>query len=167
MKVVIIGVRHSQQPDERDADPSELRSAKDALEKSIHNVIESYEIRLICEESRSGVYTIAQRLADRHNPRIRWVPIEMSPEDEQAAGIPNATERNKKRRYLDEETMIWREQRIPEDEVRERFFVEKISREAGNENAETILVVCGCGHAQPLKEKFQTLAEQLEVVWLS
>lgn len=88
--------------------------------------------------------------------------MEMSPEEEQTADIPNATERNKKRRYLDEETMIWKEQRIPEDEVRERFFVEKISREAGN--AETILVVCGCGHAQPLKEKFQKLAEQVEVV---
>lgn len=161
MKVLIIGIFHNEQPNESNADSTKLRLAKNALKNLLRKAIETRQVGFIGEESKHGVETIAKRLADQHNPRIRWADIDMSAEEEQIAGIPDASVRNAKRRCLDEETMTWTEHRIPEDETRECYFVEKVKKEA--KHVESVLVICGQGHVGPLKEKFERMGVEVEV----
>lgn len=161
MRVLIVGVFHNHQEKKSRADSAEVQQAKDALENQLREAIESRKVEFIGEESKHGVETMAKRLADQHIPRILWVNIDMTDDEARAAGVPDASARNAKRRFLDEDTMTWRECRIPEDEIRERFFIDKIKKKW--RNAESILIVCGHGHVEALRAKFQELGDRAEV----
>jgi len=161
MRVLIVGVFHNHQPKKSSGDSDELQRAKDALENLLQEAIESRQVEFIGEESKDGVETVAKQLADQHTPTITWVNIDMTDEEALAAGIPDASARNAKRRFLDGDTMTWKECRIPEDEIRESFFADKTKREAGD--VASILIVCGHGHVECLRTKFQKLGDQVEV----
>lgn len=162
MKVLIIGVLHNQQPTKSSADSAELQREKDALEDMLGDAIESHEVEFIGEESKHGVETIAKQLADQHSPRIKWVCIDMADDEERAAGIFDALQaRPFDTDYDDAGRLMRKYHRIPEDETRERFFVDKIQREA--KTAQSVLVVCGRCHVSPLQERLQKSCKQVEV----
>lgn len=159
MKVLIVGVFHNHQGKKSSADSDEVQLAKDALESLVREAIESRQVKFIGEESKHGLETVAKQLADQQE--IRWVNIDMTDDEARAAGIADASARNEKRRCFDEDTVTFKECRIPEDEIRERFFIDKINEESGN--ADSVLIVCGHGHVEALRAKFGERGEQVEV----
>lgn len=162
MKAFIIGVLHNQQPIKSSADSAELRRVKDTLEDLLSSAIESRKVDFIGEESKHGVKTIAKQLADQHTPIIRWVCIDMTDDEERAAGIFDALQaRPFDTDYDDAGRLMRKYHRIPEDETRERFFVDKIQREA--KALQSILVVCGHCHMNPLQERLRKTCNQVEV----
>jgi hypothetical protein len=163
MKILIIGIYHDQQPIKNGAELAPLRAAKDALEEKLKNEIEARNVGFIGEESKHGIETIGKRLADEHNPKILWANIDMLDEEEKEAGIFDALQHRPFETDYDESGALCRKYlRIPEDEIRERFFVEKTKKNA--EDAESILVICGHEHVGPLKEKLEGEGDQVETV---
>ena len=162
MKVLIIGVLHNQQSTKRTVDSAELQREKDALEDLLMSAIESRKVEFIGEESKHGVETIAKQIAEKHSPRIKWVCIDMTDDEERAAGIFDALKSRPFNTDYDGAGRLMRKyHRIPADETRERFFVEKIQKEA--ETAQSILVVCGHCHVSPLNETLQKACYEVEV----
>lgn len=161
MRVLITGVFHNLQEKKSSADSAEVQQAKDALESQLREAIKSRKVEFIGEESKHGVETIAKQVADQRSAKIPWVNIDMTDDEARSKGILDGPSRNAKRRCLDEDTMTWKECRIPEDEIRECFFIDKIKKES--RNADSILVVCGHGHVEALRTKFQELGDQVEV----
>jgi hypothetical protein len=163
MKVVIVGVFHNEQSDKRDADTPELRSAKDALEELIRSVVESRGIRFIGEEAKGGIDTIAKRIAEQSDAKIPWVNIDMTDEEERRQGIHDGLQaRPFDTDFDDNGRLVRKYYRIPEDETRESFFVEKTKKEAAN--AGTVLVICGHCHVEALQQKFTVTGCHAEVV---
>lgn len=161
MRVLIVGVFHNLQGKKSNADPDQVQRAKDGLKSLLREAIESRQVEFIGEESKQGVETVAKQLADQRSPKIPWANIDMTDDETRAAGIPDASARNAKRRCFDEDAMTFKECRIPEDEIRERSFIDKIKEES--RNADSILVVCGHGHVEALRAKFQELGDRVEV----
>ncbi len=161
MRVLIVGVFHNHQEKKSRADSAEVQQAKDALENQLREAIESRKVEFIGEESKHGVETIAKRLADQHMPRILWVNIDMTDDEEKAAGIFDALQdRPFDADFDDEGRLMRRYHRIPEDETRECFFAEKIRNHA--KGAQSVLVVCGLCHMAPLEEKLEKACDQVE-----
>ncbi|MGC1107644.1 MAG: hypothetical protein WA876_14015 [Candidatus Acidiferrales bacterium] len=164
MKVLIVGVLHNQQTKESSADSAELRLAKNGLENLLRQTIKSHQVEFIGEESKHGVETIAKRLADQHTPKIKWACIDMTDDQERTAGIFDALQaRPFETDYDDHGTLVRKYLRIPEDETRECFFVQKIKKEA--ETAQSILVICGHCHVEPLRERFEKKGHRVEVCY--
>jgi hypothetical protein len=162
MKVLIIGTLHDRQPREDSADSAELREVKNAFENLLKKAIESRQVRFIGEESKQGVETIAKQLAKQHDPRIKWACIDMTDDEERAEGIFDALKARPFDTECDDDGRLIRAyHRIPADEIRECFFVDKIQREAGT--AESILVICGRCHVTPLVEKLRKTYGDVEV----
>jgi len=164
MKALIIGVLHDQQPTKNSADSAELQRVKDGLEGLLTNTIESRKVEFIGEESKHGVETIAKRLADQHTPKIKRACIDMTDDEERAAGIFDALQaRPFETDYDDDGTLMRKYLRILEDETRECFFVQNIKKEA--ETAQSILVICGHCHVEPLRERFEKNGHRVEVCY--
>lgn len=164
IKVLIVGVLHNQQIEKSNADSVELKLAKDGLENLLRQTIRSHQVEFIGEESKHGVETIAKRLADQHTPKIKRACIDMTDDEERAAGIFDALQsRPFETDYDDDGTLMRKYLRIPEDETRECFFVQKIKKEA--ETAQSILVICGHCHVEPLRERFETNGHRVEACY--
>lgn len=163
MRVLIVGVFHNCQPKKSSEDSAELRRTKDALENLLTKTIESRQVQFIGEESKDEVETIAKQLADQQNPKIPWTNIDMTDDEEKAAGIFDALQaRPFDTDYDDDGRLMRRYHRIPEDQTREYFFIEKIRKRV--KAAESILVICGHCHVEGLRAKFQELGDRVDSV---
>lgn len=86
----------------------------------------------------------------------------MTDDEERAAGIFDALQaRPFNDDYDDDGRLVRNYHRIPEDETREFFFVEKIKKQA--ETAQSILVICGHCHVEPLRERFENTGDRVQV----
>jgi hypothetical protein len=157
MNVWIVAIDHELQL-ARDANDSlKIRTQKDQLEDLLRAEIPIRKVRFIAEESKIGKTTIASALASSNDPRIAWKNISMTDAERDAAGITEALKNRPG--HPDYETMErWIESRIPEDEIREDFFIDQTLGSAGD--AKSIL---GDLHVDEVGEKLKKLGHSVSV----
>jgi hypothetical protein len=116
------------------------------------------KVRFIAEESKIGKATSASTLASASNPQILWKNISMTDTERNAAGITDALKNRPG--HPDDETMTtWIERRIPEDEIREHFFIEQTLQGAGD--AQSILMLLGDLHVDAVGEKLRKMGHRV------
>jgi hypothetical protein len=115
-------------------------------------------VDFIAEESKRGKVTIAFLLANAADPKIPWKNISMTDAERDAAGITEALKHRPG--HPDQETMqTWIESRIPEDEIREDFFIDQTLQHAGD--AQRILMLLGDMHVDPVSEKLRQMGHRV------
>lgn len=149
----IVAIDHELQLARNASDSAKIRAQKDELEDLLMAEIPKRKVRFIAEESKLGKVTIASALATASTRRIPWENIDMSETERDKAGI---TEALRRRPGHPNETMeTWIECRIPEDEIREDFFIERTFQVAGD--AESILMLLGDMHVDAVSEKLEAM----------
>lgn len=154
MEYLIVAIDHALQLARRPEDPQNLRLQKDQLERLLRAEIAARNVGFIAEECKEGETTVALGLALRNNPPIPWKNITMTDTQRTEAGIAHALK--KRPGQPDNETMqTWIEMRIPEDDVRENFFVKETIRCA--QDAKSILMLLGDMHVDAVAAKLEKL----------
>lgn len=95
-------------------------------------------IQIMLEENGAPEEMAGEQIADQRN--IPWIDINTSNEDKDRLGIPREYVTGP---YTAEQKSNWNHQR-------ELFMLEKINKHRGE--GETLLIVCGFDHFQPLTE---------------
>jgi hypothetical protein len=149
MDILIVSIDHQLQLAKKPNDSPELNAQKTRLEDLLRQQLMEKRIQLIAEESDRAQNTIAYLLAREQEPEICWKNIVMTPEERTAAGIKDAL--LKRPGFLDQEKNVWIEARIPEDDVREDFFITEILAAAAG--AESILLLLGDMHVDAVAKK--------------
>jgi hypothetical protein len=133
---------------------------KQQLEDLLRPGIPGRAVQFIAEESRVNEITIASLLADANDPKIPWTNIFMTDAERAAAGIIEAYK--KRPGHPDEDTMqTWIEYRVPQDEVREDFFIERTLQES--RGAQSILMLLGDLHVDAVGAKLAKLGHNVTV----
>ena len=154
----IVAIDHELQLPKGVGDAPKRTDQKELLEALLKEQIPKREVRFIAEESKQGKVTIASQLANACNPPIPWKNISMTGPERDAAGISDAL--RKRPGHPDHESMeIWIESRIPEDEIREDFFIEQTLREMGD--AQSILMLLGDMHVDAVAAKLSKLGHDV------
>ena len=135
MNLIIIGTDHT------------LQGSDVCLKDFIARITESEQATLIGEEyAPNGV---AHRVADSKG--IRWVGIDMNPEQRRKAGIEEKLINRMQIRYEADGAVVQRLRYAPkEDGIREEFWLDRIAEE---QTEGTALIVCGALHARKVSEK--------------
>jgi hypothetical protein len=160
MDVWIVAIDHGLQLARDTNDSAKTQALKQQLEDLLMSGVPERAVRFIAEESKVNEITIASLLADASDPKIPWINIFMTDAERAAVGI---TEAYKKRPgHPDEDTMqTWIEYRVPQDEIREDFFVERTLQEFGG--AQSILMLLGDLHVDAVGEKLTELGHNVTV----
>jgi hypothetical protein len=146
---LIVGIDHGLQLKRETSDSPQLTAQKEQLEALLRGEIPKRKVQFISEESDPQKTTIARALAEATNPRIPWINIKMNEEERTAAGIKEALE--KRPGHPDYDTVAFRiESRIPEDLVRESFFIDQTLQAA--KDAESILMLWVISMSTRLRE---------------
>jgi hypothetical protein len=154
----IVAIDHELQLQKDASDAPNRRVQKDRLEALLLAEIPKRKVRFIAEESKIGKITIAFVLASASDPQIPWKNISMTDTERDAAGITEALK--SRPGHPDYETMErWIESRIPEDEIREDFFIEQTLRSAGD--AKSILMLLGDMHVDAVGEKLKKMGHRV------
>ncbi len=153
MNFWIVAVDHALQLIEEPDDSPEIKAQKNSLMTLLREEIPKRQVRFITEESIRTKMTIACALAKAYEPEIPWKNIVMTEAEREAAGIKEALKRRPGR--LDEKAQRWIEFRIPEDEVRENFFVEETLNETGD--AQSVLILLGDMHVESVGKKLTVM----------
>ncbi len=163
--VLILSVNHGDQivPLKDELLIPETIQNKEKLRTLIRKMIASRKVDLICEESDPRHLSIAQEEAFKHEPRIPWKNIHMTSQERLEAGIWEALlYRPYDFKPIDEHNAIQIEHRVPEDDVREKFFRDEILRAVEKTGAQSVLVICGDMHTEQLKTKLESSGHQVE-----
>ena len=156
----IVAIDHELQLHRDPSDIPSRRAQKDHLEALLLSELPKRKVRCIAEESKIGKTTIAFALASTNDPRIRWKNISMTEAERDAAGITEALKNRPG--HPDYETMErWIESRIPEDEIREDFFIEQTLGSA--RDARSILMLLGDMHVDAVGEKLTKMGHSVSV----
>jgi hypothetical protein len=154
----IVAIDHELQLERSASDTRDRSLEKHQLEALLKAEIPKRKVRFIAEESKIGKATIAFAVGSARIPRIPWKNISMTDAERDAAGIAEAL--RKRPGHPDHETMsTWIECRIPEDEIREDFFIEETIRGAGD--AQSILMLLGDMHVDAVAEKLGRLGHRV------
>jgi hypothetical protein len=160
MQCLIVSIDHAMQLTRCDGDTPRLVFQKDRLEHLLRFQLAVREVRFIAEECKEGEITIALRLALTSDPVIPWKNISMTEAERSAVGIAHALKNRPG--HPDYETMqTWIEVRIPEDDIREDFFVNETLRCAGS--AKSILMLLGDMHVDTVANKLEGLGHRVSV----
>ena len=152
MNFWIIGIDHELQLTRADDDSVKLRALKDQLDAMLRIGLRERNIDFIAEESKKDRATLGSELADANYPRIPWTNIWMSDAEREEAGIADALKNRPG--HPDPDTMsYWIECRIPEDEIREDYFIRRTLTEAAY--AKSILMLLGDLHVDAVSEKLR------------
>ena len=139
-------------------DPPKRKTQKARLSALLRTEIPKRQVTFIAEESKIGKTTIASALANANHPRIPWRNVSMSDVERDAAGITAALKNRPG--HPDYETMeTWIESRIPEDEVREDFFIRQTVHSAAN--AQSVLMLLGDMHVDAAAEKLTKMGHHV------
>jgi hypothetical protein len=154
MTILIISIAHYIQLTESQYDSINRRASKVALRALLTAHLAQHEVSAIFEESLPTDTTIARQLASQANPHIPWTCIIMSEAERKAAGIFHALN-NRPTRFHPTNPNEEIEKRIPEDDVREDFFINEIlmAQEVGGE----VVVLLGDMHVIPVAEKLRAM----------
>jgi hypothetical protein len=154
----IVAVDHELQLPRNLSDTAQMGEKKDFLLALLSAEVPKRKVRFIAEESKIGKKTIASALADFSNLKIPWCNISMTEKERDAAGITDAL--NNRPGHPDNETMrTWIECRIPEDEIREDFFVEQTLRHA--RGAHSVLMLLGDMHVDAVAQKLEQMGHKV------
>jgi hypothetical protein len=158
MNFWIVAIDHKLQLAKSANDLPKTAALKEQLEAMLKEGISERHVRFIAEESKIGEVTIASAMADASDPKIPWANISMTDAEREASGIAEAL--INRPGHPDYETMqIWIECRIPEDEIREDFFIERTLRQAGD--AQSVLMLLGDLHVDAVGEKLNQLGNRV------
>jgi len=159
MRALIISIDHFLQLVESSSDSKTRRERKTALRELLLTKLRDHRFSAIFEESDPRELTIAQELANEQNPKIPWHNIMMSLDERRTAGIFDALKNRPSRLSPDMTYEI--EKRIPEDEVREDYFVDQILTNAGEDDE--VLVLLGDMHVAPVARKLNLPGLTVEI----
>lgn len=159
MVVCIVSIDHYLQYVEADTDSEALRALKGNLRAILAERLGTGAVSAIFEESSSDKSSIAQELAETNG--IPWHNICMTKEERVAAGIYDALQ-NRPGSPDSDDMSCWIESRIPEDTVREAYFVRRIEAEASP--TQTALVLLGDMHVQRVADALTEQQYQVEIV---
>jgi hypothetical protein len=135
MNLIIIGIDHL------------LQKSNACLKNFIATITESEQPTLIGEEAAGD--TVARQVAGSKG--IRWIEIDVDPQQRMAAGIGQKLINRMQVRYETDGTVVQRIRYAPtEDGIREDFWLKRIAEE---QDGGTALIVCGALHARKLSEK--------------
>jgi hypothetical protein len=165
MRFLILAIDHSWQCVPRSAHRP-IAPAQTEFEKVLDRTITDRAVDLICEESDPSRLAIAQQRAYEHNPRIPWKNINMSAQERLEAGIWEALFHRPSREIEEPAGSGYLrrvDRRIPEDAIREQFFVTECLRAAEATGARSVLILCGDMHADFLREILTAIQPQTEV----
>lgn len=162
MNILIISIDHSFQIVEEEIDSAQLRTQKRALRELLQIYLAGHKVAMIFEESSPSQVSIADRLASHNDPAILWHNINMTNDERQAAGILDALENRPVHLVPEGGTRrILIQDRIPEDVIRENFFVNKILE--GTDSDGKILVLLGNMHVIPVAEKLRAMGHSVDL----
>jgi len=159
MIICIVSIDHYLQYVEAEADSDTLRASKERLRAILLELLGAGKVGVIFEESSPAKATIAQELAERSG--VPWQNISMTKEERVSAGIFEALQNRPGSPDLDDMN-FWIEYRIPEDEIREAYFVRRI--EEGTESDHKSLVLLGDMHVQEVADALSTRGHRVEIV---
>ena len=159
MTVCIISIDHYLQYVEADTDSEALRTLKVNLRAILATRLGTGAVGAIFEESSPDKPSIAQELAVSNG--ISWHNICMTKEERVEAGIYDAL-LNRPGSPDWDDMSCWIESRIPEDTVREAYFVRRI--EEGASTNQTALVLLGDMHVQKVADVLTAQEHQVEIV---
>jgi hypothetical protein len=155
VRFLVIAIDHTWQLVPNGIESPEVAAAKGQLLAAVGQAIADWAIGLICEESDPCQLSIAQKIAYEHNPRIPWKNINMSAQQRMETGIWEAL-LHRPSHEIEEppDSGNYRsiDHRIPEDEVRERFFARDSVESASTVGARNVLVLCGDMHVEFLRQ---------------
>jgi hypothetical protein len=154
----IVAIDHGLQLVRTANDSTKTTAQKDQLESLLRAEIPQRKVQFIAEESKQGEVTIASVLADAADPKIPWKNVSMTDAERDAAGIMDALKHRPG--HPDHDTMqTWIESRIPEDEIREDFFIDQTLQHAGD--AQSILMLLGDMHVDAVSEKLRKMSHRV------
>lgn len=153
----IVAIDHGLQLERDASDSPERMAQKDQLEALLGAEIPKRKVRFIAEESKIGKATIASVLASTSRPQVPWKNISMTDAERDAAGVTVALKNRPG--HPDDETMTWIECRVPEDDIREDFFIEQTLQGAGD--AQSILMLLGDMHVDAVAEKLAKMGHRV------
>src|SRR6185437_5894287 len=159
MNVTILSITHPLQLLEDPADAEDLQASKAQLRAIVEAQFAKGPVGAIFEECSFTKESIAAELARAHDPGVPWHNICMTVDERKAAGIYDAL-RNRPG-HPDDNMEYTIEERIPEDELREEYFVEQIS--AAEHVAGAVLVLVGDMHAEPVANRLRARRHTVEV----
>lgn len=159
MTFCIISIDHYLQYVEAETDSEALRTSKERLRAILEEMLGTGTVGAIFEESSPTKPSIAQKLAERDG--IPWHNICMTTEERVAAGVFDAL-RSRPGSPDWDDMSCWIEYRIPEDRIREAYFVQHI--EDGTEHNQKALVLLGDMHVQEVANALSTRRKQVEIV---
>jgi hypothetical protein len=153
MNVLIVSIDHVVQKARRVLELPKTAAQKTRLETLIRQEIAARNVQFISEEADPRIHTIAQEIANSATPSIPWENIVMTEQQRRDAGIFEALQN----RRVDRRPTTWGyieiEHRVPADDIRENFFMDRTIERAGA--AESVLVLCGDMHTEALATKFR------------
>src|SRR5271167_2816422 len=153
----IVAIDHELQLTRNADDPIKLRAQKDQLEDLLRAEIPERKVRYIAEESQPDKETIASALANASSPTIPWKNIIMTQSERDAAGISEALKHRPS--HPDEAMERSIECRIPEDEIREDFFIQQTLE--GADDAQSVLMLLGDMHVDPVGERLARMGHRV------
>jgi hypothetical protein len=155
----IVGIDHELQSTKAETDTVILRSQKEHLESILKEGIVKRRIGFVSEESKLHKPTIACELASTNIPPIPWINIIMTDSERELAGIAEALKKPRPGHPDYETRSIWIEHRIPEDEIREDFFIRQTL--TGNKGADSILMLLGDLHVDAVADKLRRMGHSV------
>jgi len=155
MRILIIGLNHQIQPTRIGS--SSTSGALEAFEQAqkekfgalLSAKIAEHDVKFVGEEAKHGQETVTQRCCDLE--RCRYANIEMTPEERLARKIPPD--------YEEDESMP-RSEKSRFHLEREEYMFHATMKEA--QVADSIIVVCGSFHTQPLARRFREAGHTVE-----
>jgi hypothetical protein len=159
MIVCIISIDHYLQYVEAENDSEALRASKERLRAILEEMLSTGTAGVIFEESSLSKPSIAQELAERDG--IPWHNICMTTEERVAAGIFDALLSRPGSPDWDDMS-CWIEYRIPEDKIREAYFVQRIEEAAQHNQKARVLL--GDMHVQEVANALSTRGHRVEIV---
>jgi hypothetical protein len=161
MHILIISIDHFVQREITGPERDSLHVRKRLLESLLSQEIPKRAVQFIAEEADPKYRTIAQRLADNHDPRIPWKNIIMTEGERKRAHIYQAMRNRPTRNEQRGNEIVEIERRIPEDDIREEFFARSILDSTSRFSS--VLTLCGDMHVQALKDKLLAAGHEVEV----
>jgi hypothetical protein len=148
MKVYILGLDHAIQNYE---DPRSDAAARKNLETLLREIIQKATVQFIGEETFRDISTVARCLAVPMD--IRWEAIEMSTKAREELGIAEEQTKQRTEITVTENGVRPVNQRVLSDEIREAYMLWRVL--TAGRRAQSVLVLCGFSHAEPLRQRFE------------
>jgi hypothetical protein len=149
VNIFILGIDHKVTKEIGNFTQGAILRQRQEFEKLLNRLVDKRKVEFIGEEEYPERPTIARRIA-KSLTGVRCESIEMSKQERHARGIQE--EQNNRPRCP--------ETRVPSDEIREKFMVQRTIALA--RDAHSVLILCGRLHTESLANKFLKAGHHVE-----